>query len=120
MIDSIGKPVVIRVYGKILNRWSHINDSGREVATQYEVAYKEYNTETLELVGVGSEDFSPIRYSKEIKRQEVFTWDGERRNKGGNRWFEDRGGITYRKSERKAVMDYLKRLYNAELVQLRY
>lgn len=120
MIDKIGRPVTVRIYGKVLTRWTAINEQGREFTTQYEIAYREYNTETLELVGIGSEDFSAARYGKEVRWQGVFTWDGERRNKGGNRWFDYRGGITYRRSERNAIKDYMKKLYNAELVQLRY
>ena len=45
------------------------------------IAYREYDSETGELVGVGSEDFSQARWKSEIEGRFIWTWDGERRNK---------------------------------------
>lgn len=120
MVDKMGRPVTVRLYGKTLNRWTAFSEAlGREIETQTEVAYKEYDSETGDLVAVGSEDFSPSRWRSEVSRKWVHTWDGERRNKGGHRWFDDRGLYSFRKSERKAVVDYLRKVYAVEVIELR-
>ena len=54
----------IRIYGKKLNTWKVPDEAGREIIRQYEFAYKEYDVETGDLVGEGSEDFSPERLKK--------------------------------------------------------
>lgn len=108
----------IRIYGKRLNTWTAINEKGREVATQIELAYKEYN-EDGELVGTGSEDFSMERYNAEIQRVWICTWDGQKRNKGGYRWFDNCGSVEIRKADRKEVKKHYEEKYNAAEVQLR-
>lgn len=120
MVDAIGRPMTVRFYGKVLNTWTHETESGHTVATQYEIAYKEYDTETLELVAVGSEDFSPSRLKGETLHKGVFTWDGETYRRDGKRKFEYIGNRQFRKSERKAVEDYCRKLYGADVVQFRY
>lgn len=109
----------IRVYGKVLNIWCETDENGRERITQEEVAYKEYDTETMELVGTGSEDFSLERRRKEIEDRWIYAWDGQKRNKGGYRWFRCEGDIQFRKCEKKIVKEYLKKKYNAALIELR-
>ena len=108
----------VRIYGKELQRWTATDLSGREITTQVEYSYKEYN-EAGELVGIGSEDFSPERMRAELDNPSVYTWDGERRNKGGHRWFDYRGFYRIRKSERQAFKALMKKRYGAELVELR-
>lgn len=110
----------IRIYGKKLNTWKTQDEAGREIIRQYEFAYKEYDVETGDLVGEGSEDFSPERLKKQTEEHWIFTWDGERRNKGGHRWFDERGYVRHRSSEKKLVKEYMKNKYNAELVELRH
>lgn len=107
-----------RIYGKIIETWTHIDETGRERTTQYEVAYKEYD-ETGDLVGIGSEDFSTDRYHKTLLTKMVYTWDGVKRNKGNYRWFDCCGFVTYNRKHVKAVKAYLANKYNAELVELR-
>lgn len=109
----------IRIYGKTLETWKHEDERGRMVTVQRELAYREYDSETGELVGVGSEDFSQARWKSEIEGRFIWTWDGERRNKGGHRWFEEQGYITYRKSDRKEVKRYLNNMCGAVELQLR-
>ena len=120
MLYKIGRPVTVRIYGNVLNMWTHTNEDGREFTTQYEIAYKEYDTETMTLAGVGSEDFSPARLRKDTRHKGIFTWDGKTYRKDGKRKFEYRGMRKFRASDRGAVMEYYRKLYNAELVQLRY
>ena len=110
----------VRIYGKVLKKWCVEDEVGRKILRQMEIEYKEYDTESGELVAVGSEDFSPARYKAEVRERRVFTWDGEKFNRGGFRWFEDHGVIKFRTCERKLVLDYLKTRYSTEkLVQLR-
>ena len=120
MLDKIGRPVTVRIYGNVVNRWTHTDESGREFTTQYEIEYREYDTENMKLAGVGSEDFSPARLRKDTRHKGIFTWDGKTYRKDGKRKFEYRGMRIFRASDRDAVMEYYRKLYNAELVQLRY
>lgn len=111
----------IRIYGKELNRWfATVEKNGRQttVTTQIELEYKEYDIESGELVGTGSEDFSKERYDNNIIKPDVHTWDGERLNKGGHKWWDYRGYVTINKTDRKALKQYMENKYNAE-VQLR-
>lgn len=58
----------------------------RRISDNYiEVKFTEYN-EQGEVMREGIEDFSPIRLSK-VPVYDIWTWDGETRNKGGHRWF---------------------------------
>ena len=113
--------MIIRIYGKTLETWKSYSERWHcEMITQEEISYIEYDSETGEIVGSGSEDFSPAREAQDIDYKWIYTWDGQKVNKGGHRWFDCRGTIKYRKSGKKGVMEYLKNKYNAELVQLRY
>ena len=109
----------VRIYGKVLQRWYDTNENGRTYLVQRELAYKEYDVETGELVGAGSEDFSPERYAREISERWIYTWDGESRNAGGYRRFQDQGQIKFRRSEARRVKALLKDRYGAEIVELR-
>lgn len=108
----------MRLYGEIVQRWER--DEGKRWLTcyQWEISYKDYR-EDGSLKQTGTEDFGRERWNNEIRQAFVWTWDGKKRNKGGHRWFECVGYITYRRSEVKEVKEYMKRKYNAELVELR-
>lgn len=108
----------IRIYGKVLQRWTATDLNGRERTTQIEYSYEEYN-EAGEVVGIGSEDFSPEREKLELDHISLYTWDGERRNKGGYRWFDCRGFYRIRKAERQAFKALMAKRYGAQLVELR-
>ena len=119
--------MTVRIYGKVINTWTakrmiiwRGQEKEREVLIQKEVEYKEYDTETGALRATGTEDFSPERWNNEVAAHWIHTWDGQRRNKGGHRWFEDMGKYTYRKSEKKALEQLMKTRYsNAEVIQFR-
>ena len=70
---------------------------------QFEVRYKDYN-EQGELVGCGTEDFTPERWRDQTVGGWVYGWDGNRRNKGGHKWWEVISAVHYRRGERKAVI----------------
>ena len=107
-----------RIYGKVLEQWTVTDDAGRERLRQEEIAYKEYD-ESGELIGVGSADFSIERKKRELVRKFVYVWDGKRRNKGGKRWFDYIGAVTYTRNDARAVKEHFKRIYSAALVELR-
>ena len=118
--------MTIRIYGKTVNTWkawetylyNGAEEREREVITQREVEYKEYD-ENGELVAVGTEDFSAERY-REICEKWVWTWDGQKLNKGGHRWFECQGTIKFNLNQQKDIMRYLRNKYSdASVIQLR-
>lgn len=126
MLDKLGRPEIVRIYGRTLNVWTsekpHPLIEGRTITvqTQCEREYKDYDSETGELVAVGSEDFSAARDRTDVTYKYVHTWDGTRRNAGGYRWFECCGYIKFRTRDRKALKDLLKIRYpEAELIELR-
>lgn len=112
----------VRIYKGIGQVWTHTEErNGREteIIVQFEALYKEYSLEDGSLVGEGSEDFSTKRYESELQSRFVWVWDGRKRNKGGCRWFDCKGDISFPKGQSRLVKDLLKKKYDAEEVQLR-
>lgn len=100
----------MKVYGKVINTWKHLEErnyhgENREVEciSQYEVAYKEYDADG-DKVAIGTEDFSRERYNN-LKYYRIFTWDGEKYNKGGNRWFEESLMVKIDRKDRKILKE---------------
>jgi len=100
----------MKMYGKILRKWTHmetVNWKGeeREVerTSQYEIGYTEY-AGTGEKVGAGTEDFSAERFQN-LKYYRVFTWDGQKYNKGGYRWFEEKLVVKIERRNRKLLKE---------------
>lgn len=98
----------LRIYGK-----------RKEIAPDYwEIQYREYR-EDGSLKMVGTEDFSTKRMCKYINAKCVFTWDGQKRNKGGKRFFDYHGIYRYTGSN-KQLKAYIQTQYpKAELIDLR-
>lgn len=113
------RKATFRLYGKELERWTVTDENGRLRTRQIEFEYKEYRTENGELCGAGSEDFSFERYNNEMMYKFVWTWNGEKRNAGGNRWFEYQGMVRYTRKDARAVKEHFKRVYNVDVVELR-
>lgn len=111
--------MAVRIYGQTVKVWKSEDERGRSIITQKEIAYKEFDPETGEVVGVGTEDFSLERYYREVEEKWLYTWDGQKRNKGGYRWFEGQGQVRYRKQDNKSAKKYYKNRFHAELVQFR-
>lgn len=102
----------VRLYGKIVNTWSAFDATkGREVFTQYEVAYTEYSTEDGHEVGRGTEDFSPARFHRDVKSAWLYVWDGVSRNRGGKRRFTDEGRLLFNPKQGKEVRAFLHHRY---------
>lgn len=81
-----------------------------------EVNYKEYRADGS-IKQTGTEDFSAKRWSS-IPYRFVYTWDGQRRNKGGRRWFDFEGMI--RIDDPRAYKRLTKVLFpDAEIVEVR-
>lgn len=112
----------VRIYGRVVNRWYSVNERGIKKISQYEVAYRDYDVDTCELLATGTEDFSRDRYDSEqlMLSRFVYTWDGQKRNKGGYRWFESQHTVGYKRRDSKLVKEYLHNKYPAaEMIQIR-
>lgn len=114
---------ITRIYGKIVNTWTRtvLDLWGREKEepAQYEMTYTDYNEDGT-VYQTGTEDFSPERYRKVIVDKWVHTWDGQKVNKGGKRWFDCRGSIQYRRGDGKAVKALMQIRYpQAAAIELR-
>jgi hypothetical protein len=98
---------MLRIYGK-----------PKELQEKYyEVPYKEYRADGS-ILQLGTEDFSSQRL-KTLKKKYVWTWNGEKRNKGGHRWFECQELVTFNGStkELKTVLGI--KYPDAKLIELR-
>ena len=118
--------MTVRLYGKVLNEWTAwetIDWRGEkkevERVTQREYAYRDMDCDTFEIARTGSEDFSRERERMSIGKFWVWTWDGKKRRKDGTRWFDCRCMTTINKKDKKAVAEWFKNRYNAELCELR-
>lgn len=116
----------VRIYGKTVNTWKawetfiwRGQEKEREVITQYEVEYKEYDKDG-NLVAVGTEDFSAER-ARVLDNKWVWTWDGKTYNKGGHRMFDCQGSIKIDLNHTQEVYKYyLRNKYSdATLIQMR-
>lgn len=104
----------VRVYGKNTYTWY---DEITGHYTQKEYEYREFDTVTGQLVGMGTEDFSSERYKNDVSEFWAWYWTGEY-NRGGHRKFEDYGFVKCRKSDRKNFREFLKNKYNTEVIRL--
>ena len=83
----------------------------------FEVEYKEYRPDGT-LKQTGTEDFTSTRWNKQTHTRFVYTWDGQRRNNGGCRWFDFVG--TFTTDDPKALKKYAQARYaDAALVDIR-
>ena len=110
-----GKELPMRVYGKVVRSWTNVNERGHDILVAKEVAYTDYDAD-WNVVGTGTEDFSPARWKSDVIEKWVWAWDGSRRNAGGHRWFDCHGLWKVRKSDRKEfVAAVAKRFYAADV-----
>ncbi len=110
----------IRIYNR-KNLRTDINAAEHSYTDGYlEYSYTEYRVidGVASLKGKGTEDFSINRYNSEMHCKGIYTWDGERRNKGGHRWFDYRGFVDYIGST-KALKAVMMQKYGCEEVSLR-
>lgn len=85
----------------------------------FTVKYKEFD-ENGKQVGFGYEDFSGKRWNSTFKLVEIWTWDGEKLNKGGHRRFDCEGAYLINKDSAKVFKAFAKNAYNSKaMVQVR-
>lgn len=95
-------PTYITVYGKVIRTWTaHIEHTGREEVTQYEIEYTTYDAETSEIVETGTKDMSPERL-RDILVYDVQASTGRTR-KDGAEMTETVGTVRVRKTDRAAL-----------------
>ena len=97
----------LKVYGKRLNTWGTLEtlSNGQQFyrnIEQVEHAYTEYDF-TGKAINKGSEDFSFQRWDRGTAYYEIWTWDGQKFNKGGNRWFECVRRVRINRADRKKL-----------------
>lgn len=106
----------VRIYGKTVSKWH--DEAGRLI--QKEVGYMDYDTDDGTVWGMGTEDFSPVRWSRDVDDKWIWIWDGRKRNRGGHRAFELVRHLRFRKSQRAELRKLLHTMYpQAEMIQLR-
>ena len=120
-----------RIYGERLNLWTALNEAGREIVTQVEYAYKEYD-ENGELCGIGSEDIQPKFETENLggswwryrflgldrKSKYVHGWDGKSYHKSGHRKFREYPSVYFR-GDASIVRMVLAKQYGVAEIQLR-
>ena len=106
----------IKTYRTALKTWTHMvtidwHGEKREVERTYqlEYPYTEYGADG-KVVNRGTEDFSSER-AKNLQYYRIFTWDGKRYNKGGQRWFTERCDVRIERKNRKALTEIAKVWY---------
>ncbi len=97
----------LKVYGKRLNTWGTLEtlSNGQQFyrnIEQVEYAYAEYDF-TGKVINKGSEDFSFQRWDSGTAYYEIWTWDGQKVNKGGYRWFECARRVRINRADRKKL-----------------
>lgn len=107
----------VRIYWKRVNEWQSLDETGRIRLVQVELAYKEYD-HTGRLVCTGTEDFSADRM-RSLDMARVFAWDGKRRMKGGQRWFDEVAFVRFDRNRRKAFRHLMQALHpEAEAIRI--
>lgn len=108
----------VKIYGKCIRIWKDTDETCKSKPCQFEIEYKEYYLDGT-LKQTGTEDFSADRYNKTIREKWLWTWDGQKRNKGGHRWFECQGQIKFDYHHRQELKRYLENKYQGKEIQLR-
>jgi hypothetical protein len=113
----------VKLYGKRLNEWkeTRTRPDGREyeATTQVEYKYTEYDCNGNAL-HEGTEDFSSERLHECTGIYDVWTWDGQKVNKGGNRWFECVRVVKINLADRKKLTELMTKWYpNAAAIRIR-
>ena len=97
----------VKIYDRLCNKFNGI----------LEISYKEYRMDGS-LYSMGTEQFSIERHRSAMKTAWIMVWDGQSRNKGGCRKWEEKEVVRY--TDRKALNEYAKNKYaDYTLVQLR-
>lgn len=104
----------LRLYGKKLKVWKETEKlaTGHEYerTTQVELAYKTVNLDG-DVVAAGSEDFSPERMDSSLVYLDIWTWDGEKRDRGGHRYFDRQKRVRINRADKKKLRRVVAKWY---------
>lgn len=100
---------IIRVYTGSVKTLRKCDPSTRQTG-YYEIAYKEYDAETGELVGEGSADFTGTRMCSELKQYNVQTYTRET-NRTGSRTTSNAGAIRVSKNQKFPAIKAARLIY---------
>lgn len=107
---------IIRVYKGSVKTLRPFNPKTRETG-YYEIAYKEFDAETGELIGEGSADFSSARMRGELKRYDVQAYSG-RLNRAGGRMTETIGVIFVSKNQKFPAIKAARLIYGERVARI--
>lgn len=83
----------------------------------YELAYKEFDAETGELIGEGTADFTGTRMCSELKQYNVQTYTGET-NRAGSRTTSNAGAIRVSKNQRFPAIRAARLIYGERVARI--
>lgn len=107
---------IIRVYTGSVKTLRKCDPSTRQTG-YYEIAYKEYDAETGELVGEGSADFTGMRMCSELKQYNVQTYTGET-NRAGSRTTSNAGAIRVSKNQKFPAIKAARLIYGERVARI--
>lgn len=107
---------IIRVYTGSVKTLRKCDPSTRQTG-YYEIAYKEYDAETGELVGEGSADFTGTRMCSELKQYNVQTYTRET-NRAGSRTTSNAGAIRVSKNQKFPAIKAARLIYGERVARI--
>lgn len=121
--------MTIRIYGEILNTWTTTDENGKSWPTQHEWSYKDYDSETGEVVGCGTEDIQcrlthlgiTSNWMGRMDSRTVYVWTGKL-YPSGNKVFHEAKTISFRPGDRATVValgKLARRWYEGQEIQIR-
>lgn len=107
---------IIRVYKGSVKTLRFFNPETRETG-YYEIAYKEFDAETGELVGEGTADFTGTRMCSELKQYNVQTYTGKT-NRAGSRTTSNAGAIRVSKNQKFPAIRAARLVYGENVARI--
>lgn len=108
---------IIRVYKGSVKTLRHFNPETRETG-YYEIAYKEFDAKTGELVGEGTAYFTGTRMYKELQEYLVCVYTGET-NRAGGRKTEPSEWIYVSKNQKFPVIKAARLAYGENVARVK-
>lgn len=107
---------IIRVYTGIVKTIRKPDWKTRQNG-YYELAYKEFDAETGELIGEGTADFTGTRMCSELKQYNVQTYTGET-NRAGSRTTSNAGAIRVSKNQKFPAIKAARLIYGERVARI--
>lgn len=120
--------MTVRIYGKIVNEWKAEDEKGREYIMQQEWTYTDYNSETGEIIGTGTEDIQKAfgyNYKHRMDHRTIYTWNGRYYEKSGRKAYSEAKTIRFRPGtdDKRATVNAIGKLariwYEGKEIQVR-